>query len=386
MKKSLLAIVIASTVSFGASAANMVAAATTLASNEQVQSLAKEVFAENWEDVAGMLAKAAKEEEEKKTLPEEATFRKDKTKAQENIEKMYARIFKTITDGDIEHFRGRIESIEANKKTLNNELSELQAQIGVVFEEADVNRLMSQIEEKERQLEVQEAKRLEVIDDIHLRLERYGISLEFEQVESMLMRVNADDIIAQTTIFPILAEFAKHLGNTAKVTAGNLEASKRYYSYYTQVLAFQMFIIDQYENRMQYQYIPKLNRIKDESEKLVFETKKLSRTAPKEMRPVYAQNVKSQLLTLKVIDLYSKQLNSDLKKIKAAHKMVGERHKVAMNTLATVSMSFDVSMLIKANEGMFDKVMELSMPDMLSFDNVAMEEEFNKLTAKLAEK
>ena len=381
MKKTILAALISSTLFTGTAFANA-AVVGAVASNPQVQSLAKEVMVDNFGDVAELLGDAGESRSAMKDLPVKRTFGNDQTKAQKKINKLYDEVFEIMTDNKVSHYQKQLERIKATKENLIAEKAELQAKIGLTFEEAEIVSIENDIVSIELQIESQDAKREEVLAEVHDRLNQYGSDIPFERVESMLNRVDSDDLIGMTTIFPVLAEFSKHLGNVAS-TSNDLVTSKKYYALYVSVLDIQMFIQKQYENRLSHRYIPQLNKMKEDTQKLINETSRMKSKAPTHMKAVYESNLQNQVMTRKVINLYTKVLQGNLNKTKKARSMVKQSYDLAQNTLDTVSISLDVSMLIKSNEGLFSAVMELSMPEMVTFQNSAMETEFNKLTAQL---
>lgn len=382
MKKTLLTAAIALSISY-TTAAQAADSSSEASVAEDKISLTKTILSETYPETEDLFISAVDESAQMKNLPVEARFGKDKTDAQENIDSLYNEIFEIITDNKIEYYQKQLAKIQDNKTAEQQLLSEMKAQLGLELDKKKFKRLQAGIEKTEKKLTSLELQREEVINSVYQRLTMYGADVSYKQVESLLARVDADDIIAQTTAFPILAEYVKHVNRAAAGATKDLVTSKKYYGLYVAILDVQMYIQNQYLSRIEYQYIPKLTQLRQESKTLVAETKQLMRQSPKSLKAVYQANLDSQRFNLKVIDLYVKILQENARNVRKARDLVKQRHHLGKNTLDTVSIAFNVSSMISANAGLHEAVMSLSMPEMLTFQNSAMQEEFQRLTAQL---
>ena len=78
-------------------------------------------------------------------------------------------------------------------------------------------------------------------------------------------------------------------------------------------------------------------------------------------------------------------MRTDLKKIKNGLKIVGDKYLVASNTYQTVTVSSDLVDLMEGNTNLFNAVMKLQVPELLPFQNLQMQEVFERLTIQLKE-
>lgn len=352
---------------------------------QEAAAFIQEQVSSHWKEMSAGLIEVQTEKVRLETLPEKAFFSDTKQDARNNIEKLYSRLFNDILDKDINKYRD--ELAETNKRIKKNasDISTLKAEKSFVFTEEEINELNDQINELTQVLHKAERQRDELINKFAERLAVHNVHLTPQQIESLLGRVNGDDLIAAVTIFPLIKGMVVQLGEASKSASENLNTAKRYYGLYSELLALQLFIYDQFDDRLSNEYIPKLEAIRTESEQLVRDTQKNIASADRDTKPIFQANLKSQALNLKAIDLYSKVLNKDKARFEKVKKIVQKRKLAADNTLATVSHSLDIASLIKTSATMFDSVSELTTPDIIVFDNTMLEQQFNDLTERLNE-
>jgi hypothetical protein len=88
---------------------------------------------------------------------------------------------------------------------------------------------------------------------------------------------------------------------------------------------------------------------------------------------------------LEVTKIYKNALVEDAQKVKKAMELLRKHHDVAVNTLKTVQVSADLSALMTQSESLYHDVMELQMPDLVPFENLQMQREFEAVTIRLRE-
>jgi hypothetical protein len=112
-------------------------------------------------------------------------------------------------------------------------------------------------------------------------------------------------------------------------------------------------------------------------------TKGLIRTSEKTRKKIYTGNLKSQQYTKKVIDLYRSILETDLIKIQEGLNKINKNYQVALNTYSTVSISSDLAALMSENQDLFKEIMSLQVPELIPFENLQMQKEFESLSSKI---
>ncbi|MEL0659543.1 hypothetical protein V6255_10380 [Psychromonas arctica] len=225
--------------------------------------------------------------------------------------------------------------------------------------------------------------REKMIEAVQVRLDEFGTELSFEQVEALLVRVNADDILAMTTIFPVIGEIASSFAKITATSGEDLNNAKKYYSMYVVLLELQLYIQECYITDLKYKYIPRIDELQNKQNSLIKTTKNEIRKAPSKHKKAYSLNLKSQNTTLQAIKLYKVSMQQDLSNMSKAHSLLVEDYTLAVNTLNTVTMSSQVSNLITNSSQLFDTIMALQAPELVPFNNIQMQKEFSALTDKI---
>ena len=152
---------------------------------------------------------------------------------------------------------------------------------------------------------------------------------------------------------------------------------------YTGLLEVQEVIQTEYIERMDKIYLPGIIEIKTAAEKLIAEIKILMRYMPDEHQSSYNANLKSQEFTIEVANVYEDVLRQDKAKTLEARGIVKNLHKLAENTLKTVTVSADLVSLMKESQGLYNEVMQLQTPDLVPFENLELKREFETVTLKM---
>ena len=91
-----------------------------------------------------------------------------------------------------------------------------------------------------------------------------------------------------------------------------------------------------------------------------------------------------QKYTLEVLSLYEEILRKDLLKIETGLKKVNDNYLVSLNTFQTVTVAADLASLMAENSNLFNEVMSIQVPELIPFENLQMQKEFEALTLQLS--
>ena len=86
----------------------------------------------------------------------------------------------------------------------------------------------------------------------------------------------------------------------------------------------------------------------------------------------------------KVLGLYEEILRKDLLKIETGLKRVNDNYLVSLNTFQTVTVAADLASLMAENSNLFNEVMSIQVPELIPFENLQMQKEFEALTLQLS--
>lgn len=215
------------------------------------------------------------------------------------------------------------------------------------------------------------------------RFKHYGISLTLEQTEILMSRCDSHENSQMISTFNLIKGIVEQLALALKEVDEDLDIAKKYYSIFVGLLEVQMYIQENYIQKVNNLYLPGLQSILDNTKKLYIETEKLRAKSQKEHTEIYQQNLNSQGLTINVAECYCDILIKEKTKIKNALFLVSERHKLAINTLSTVVITAELSSLIKESENLFNELINLQTPEFEGFENTLMKDEFVRMTRKI---
>lgn len=343
---------------------------------------AKQKAITSWDKVEDRFADIIEAKDEKASAPESAFFKKNKAAYQEDINQLLHDVYSILNDDIVLDANNNIAEIDASILALQENISEQKSK-SIILIGADKKDALQKLQQYEDEIQDYQQNRDEMIATVQSRLNEFGTDLSLQQVEALLVRVNADDILAMTTIFPVVAEMASSFAKITNKSGEDLNHAKKYYSMYVVLLELQLYIQERYITDLKYKYIPRIDDLQNKQNSLIKTTKKELSKASSTHKKMYDLNLKSQNTTLQAIKLYKRSMQGDVNNMSQAHSLLVEDYKLAVNTLNTVTMSSQVSNLINDSSQLFDKIMAMQAPELVPFNNIQMQKEFSALTDKI---
>ncbi len=223
-------------------------------------------------------------------------------------------------------------------------------------------------------------------NNLQIRLQQMGLLLSNEQVGVLLSRVDSDDIIKMSAIYGVLNDITSQLMELTQEFDEDINQARKYYGMHVILLKFVMNLQQTYINKLDKEYLPKINRIRTDTARLTEESKRLLQAERKpSRRDLLSRNLQSQALTLKVANIYAQQLGQQKSKVLQALELVKSDYRVAKNTYDTVKISADLIQLMKSNQASFTALMNIQIPDIVPFKNIEMQKKFEELSLLLKE-
>jgi len=336
----------------------------------------------SWDKVENRFSDIIDVKEDKASAPESAFFKKNKAAYQEEINQLLHDVYNILNDDIVLGANNNIAEIDASILALQEKISEQKSK-SIILIGADKKDALEKLQQYENEVQDYQHNRDKMIATVQSRLDEFGTELSLQQVEALLVRVNADDILAMTTIFPVVAEMASSFAKITKKSGEDLNHAKKYYSMYVVLLELQLYIQERYIADLKYKYLPRIDELQNKQNNLIKSTKKELSNASSTHKKMYDLNLKSQHTTLQAIKLYKRSMQGDVNNMSQAHSLLVEDYKLAVNTLNTVTMSSQVSNLINDSSQLFNKIMALQAPELVPFNNIQMQKEFSALTDKI---
>ena len=345
-------------------------------------SAARQKSISSWDKMEDRFSDIIEVKGEKNLAPESAFFKKDKAGYQEDIDALLGDVYSILNDDIVQDASNSIAQIDSTILELQKKASQQKSKSVILIGEDKQDAVQKQ-QDYEDDITAYQQNREKMIEVVQDRLDKFGTELSFEQVEALLVRVNANDILAMTTIFPVISEIASSFAKITATSGEDLNNAKKYYSMYVVLLELQLYIQERYITDLKYKYIPRIDELQNKQNSLIKTTKNEIRKAPSKHKKSYSLNLKSQNTTLQAIKLYKVSMQQDLSNMSKAHSLLVEDYTLAVNTLNTVTMSSQVSNLITDSSELFDKIMALQAPELVPFNNLQMQKEFSALTQKI---
>ncbi len=220
--------------------------------------------------------------------------------------------------------------------------------------------------------------------NLQIRLQQMGLDLSEKQIDTLLSRVDSDDIIKMSVIYDVLADITRQLMELTQEFNEEIEQARKYYGMHVILLKFVMNMQQTYIDKMDHEYLPKIEKIQFDTVMLGKESRELLRKKQKAASvKLLNKNLQSQALTLKVAEIFSNQLKKQRSKVVEANKTLQRDYLVAKNTYDTVKLSAGLINLMRTNQASFSALADIQIPDILPFENAEMQRKFEELSVQL---
>ena len=336
-----------------------------------------------WDDLVDVFDEIIILKSEKNDASSISLFGKSKKDYDEKIELIFQSVASLINDPELENNRKTLQILK-NKILKSQEKSSNVYAKSLLASGKERKELENLADDYKKDSQEYKDSKVYLIRGVRSRLALYGLDLNKDQVEVLLSRVDAGDIIGMTTSFSVIAELTEQFSDATIASGENLQIAKKYYGMHVILLELQMHIQKNYINRLRNVYLVRANDIRSENKLLIDETFKLIDDAEGTYLKIYKNNLESQKYTLKVLGLYEEILRKDLLKIETGLKKVNDNYLVSLNTFQTVTVAADLASLMAENSNLFNEVMSIQVPELIPFENLQMQKEFEALTLQLS--
>lgn len=221
--------------------------------------------------------------------------------------------------------------------------------------------------------------------EIREALAKAGIQMAPEQVDLLLDSVLSGDLVRLVAVFNsakvVDAQLAKLMGQSAD----NTNAVRKYFAMHAALFAMLVHAQDTLINKIDTNYMPKLDAISKDIEAARKKTAELLRgeNRPDQKKALEA-NRDSQKLADEAAKGYRKYMLQQREQIAAARKKAVHDLKIADNTFETVEASFQLRNLMRDSATSFEAIQKLEAPTFEQiFKNEDLRKEFENLTRKL---
>ncbi len=212
-------------------------------------------------------------------------------------------------------------------------------------------------------------------------LAELGIDMPADQLELWLSSAIGDDVISMGVVFQSIREVTLRLAELTQESGENLEFARRYYGMVVILHKLVVRMQEDFIHKIDTDILPNLASYRDEADEIITTSRRLLRDGGS--RSSLESNIAANELTKQAINLYTRIVQSQRKKVSEALMISKREEQVAINTYQTVRLSSHVSQLIRDGLSTFETLSNLQIPDTAEFQNNEIREEFKKLTERL---
>lgn len=237
---------------------------------------------------------------------------------------------------------------------------------------------------------------VEIAERMQHEFEKQGVRISKEQVNGLLVSVTGEEDVRVFASIETVKAITIKLKADVQGTQENIELAKRYFGIHVLLLRATIVVQEDYVNRIKDEFLPSLKNIENRTnDRLAASAKKQKDTSiAQDVRDSYADNDKADKITLAAIDLYRQHLNrvrvnmegSKEQGIVGSIKPLKDQYDLAeMRYMQVKDASTLLDIMNRANANL-SQIMNLSAPQLLSFQNQEVATKFDELTRELARK
>jgi len=354
------------------------------------QRLHKEHINDIWEDVINRLEESLEIEAKIEKAPNFSFFGSDKKSLREDFNEVLDEIIKILPDNNILDYRKKIDEYRENINSLEQDILEYREKRVSAPIESSIRTTKADYDKKIAEAKGLIASNKKAIEKMKQKMSQSfmasGINLTPEQVDTLLSRVDGDDIIKVTLIINTLKDITSQLLGIMQESNEELAHAKKYYGMHMVLLELVVYVQQKFKQKIAKEYLPKINSIIKQTKAIIDKTKaQITKEHNQNRKAIYMQNLKSQELTLKTALMYRENLLNELRQLDKAQQITKENLELSKNTYETVRLSNDLFKVISSNQETMEQIMKLQIPTIIPFKNIQIRDKYKELTNKIRE-
>jgi len=307
-----------------------------------------------------------------------------KTNCRIQIDNILEDIEKILFDGEIVNYSKKIRQLKARIIELEDEKANLNEKKFGVDNEEEAQTIINQISDIDALITKFKNYIDELEDDLQVKMKNLDINLSKSQIQVMTSRVDGDDLAKSIAIFDITKQISNTLGELMKENSFSTNSTTKYYGVYLILTEILGFAQREYILKIDDEYLTKLDLIKEDVyESINYSTKQKKEASMQSSIKIFDNNIDADKYTIGVIDYYKDLLMNQKVQLKDALLITEEKITVAYSSYNSSMNSAAVMSIINDTQSTFNQIKELQIPDIIPFENTALEVEFKKLSEKL---
>jgi len=352
------------------------------------QEIEEEQFRETWDSVFSKYREGTELLEKRLSAPDSAWFRSSKGDYKEKIDEVINDILGVLTSQNLLEYKDEIHDKKEDIEELKNRvLNYREKRVGAPNESmiyTTKEDFDKKIKDSRDEIAILENDIRIIKKNLEKSFKDTGIELNTQQLDVLLSRVDGDDIIQMSVVMKVLNKITEQILGLMRESGEELSQAKRYYGMH--LISWQLvhYIQQQYIERVNREYIPKIDHIIQKTAEMMNKTSSLiDREQELEKRLIYQKNFGIQKETQHVAMIYRKQLLEAQNEMKKAQNMTKSNIKLSQNIYNTVSLSSELYSVISQSQKMFNSIAKIQMPKIIPFENIKIKKKYQEITGEL---
>ncbi|QDU84443.1 hypothetical protein Pla163_15530 [Planctomycetes bacterium Pla163] len=327
-------------------------------------------------------------------LEESTFFGEDQESNQAAIDRLLDEAIETLGLSSINETRGRLRAIRGELDAAEERLSrDREARLSAPFD-SEVSTLEKpftttredyeeRIEDTEESIARLERERTDLESEFVDELRSVGLEVSPETARGLLSTVSGEDFVEMCVVFHNVRLVTVRLQQLTEEAGESLDVARRYYGSYVVLVRILDTIQKDFVRRVREDQVPRLAEYSEKARENIAQAKRNLKDGGDPA--IAAQNIRSNELTLDACLAYSRYLLDQADAVARQNEELQPRLRDAINTFETVQLSSQVANAIREARRNFSALLELQVPDLRGFENVELQQEFERLTDQLLE-
>lgn len=320
-------------------------------------------------------------------------FTETKEDREKKIRDLMDAVLGVVTDVPIVDIQKRIEGNRRNMRDLDSRIVTLREKQltapkdgvlpGMITDTVDS--LAKDIVDSQKKIDLNKDEIKRAKSEVFAALGKAGITLAPEQVDLLLDGVLSGDLVRLVAVFNSAKLIDAQLSKLMAQSGENIAAARKYFAMHAALFALLVHAQDMSINKIDTQYLPKLEAIQKDVAAARLKTQELLKAENRpDQKRVLEANRESQRLADEASKGYHRYLRQQREQIARTRARAAHDLKIADNTYETVEASFQLRNLMRDSSQSFEAIQKLEAPTFEQiFKNEELRKEFESLTRKL---
>ena len=316
--------------------------------------------------------------------------------AESRAERLLADAFSVVSDAPISQIQEEITERRDTISELRDAVSRLREDrvsapeeggisntIGLSKTRADID---ADIDDTLARIAGNEAAIREAKGRFRAEMSKAGAEITAEEADLLIDSVTGSDIVKIASAYQAARGVSKQLMDLMDASGEDLARAKRYYAMHTALLALLVHAQGTFIDKVDGEYLPKLDAITGDVISTRRETERLlNEHNTQRQHDALVANLESQNIALEAAGFYKQHLQNQRAEIVEARKKALKELRIADNTLRTVDASFQLRAMMESATLSFEALQGMESPGIERiFRNEQLRREFQELSEKLA--